>query len=151
MKCLKEPLSRIANQQDDARGAFFEGRFKSIAILDDESLLATCAYIDLNPVAAGITKVPEASPHTSITARVEKVKAQGRTSDLKAANKAASRGRAHRQASKNPSGSARSKIVANSILHVKACSKDSPSEATCSWSITPAVSSVTARPPSRPS
>ena len=85
MKCLKEPLSRLANRQDNARGAFFEERFKSIAILDDESLLATCAYIDLNPVAAGIVEVPEASPHTSITTRVEHVKAQGRTDDLKAA------------------------------------------------------------------
>ena len=37
-----------------------------MAILDEESLLATCAYIDLNPVAAGIAEVPEASPHTSI-------------------------------------------------------------------------------------
>ena len=78
MKCLKEPLSRLANRQDNARGAFFEERFKSVAILDEESLLATCAYIDLNPVAAGIVEVPEASPHTSITTRVEHVKEQGR-------------------------------------------------------------------------
>jgi len=85
MKCLKEPLARLANQQDKARGAFFEGRFKSVAILDEESLLATCAYIDLNPVAAGIAVVPETSPHTSITTRVEQVKAQGRTGELKAA------------------------------------------------------------------
>ena len=85
MKCLKEPLSRLANLQDKVRGRFFEGRFKSVAILDDESLLATCTYIDLNPVAAGIVEVPEASPHTSITTRVEHVKAQGRTDDLKAA------------------------------------------------------------------
>ncbi len=85
MKCLKEPLSRLANRQDKARGAFFEGRFKSVAILDDESLLATCAYIDLNPVAAGIAEVPEASPHTSITARVEHVKEQDRIPDLTAA------------------------------------------------------------------
>ena len=85
MKCLKEPLSRLANRQDQTRGAFFEGRFKSVAILDEESLLATCAYIDLNPVAAGIVKVPEASPHTSIKTRVEHVKAQHRASDLKAA------------------------------------------------------------------
>jgi len=56
-----------------------------VAILDEESLLATCAYIDLNPVAAGIAEVPEASPHTSVTARVEHVKAQGRTVDLQAA------------------------------------------------------------------
>jgi hypothetical protein len=53
MKCLKEPLARLANRQDQTRGAFFEERFKSIAILDEESLLDACAYIDLNPVAAG--------------------------------------------------------------------------------------------------
>ena len=53
MKCLKEPLARLANREEQTRGAFFEGRFKSVAILDEESLLATCAYIDLNPVAAG--------------------------------------------------------------------------------------------------
>ena len=75
----------MANRQDDTRGAFFEGRFKSVAILDEESPLATCAYIDLNPVAAGVVAVPEASPHTSVTTRVQHVKAQGRTGDLEAA------------------------------------------------------------------
>jgi REP element-mobilizing transposase RayT len=85
MKCLKEPLARLANRQDKTRGAFFEERFKSVAILDEESLLATCTYIDLNSVAAGIAKAPESSPHTSVSTRVEHVKAQGRTSDLKAA------------------------------------------------------------------
>ena len=85
MKCLKEPLSRLANRQEQTRGAFFEGRFKSVAILDEESLLAICAYIDLNPVAAGIAEVPETSAHTSIKQRVEHVEAQGRTEDLKAA------------------------------------------------------------------
>ena len=85
MKCLKEPLSRLANRQDQTRGAFFEGRFKSVAILDEESLLAICAYIDLNPVAAGIAAVPEASPYTSIKTRVEHTKDQGRTEDLQAA------------------------------------------------------------------
>ncbi len=84
MKCLKEPLSRLANRQEQTRGAFFEGRFKSVAILDEESLLAVCAYIDLNPVAAEIAAVPEASEHTSIKERVEHVKAQGRTWELHA-------------------------------------------------------------------
>ena len=85
MKCLKEPLARLANRQEETRGAFFEGRFKSVAILDEESLLATCVYIDLNPVAAGIAQVPESSEHTSIKERVDHVQAQGRTTDLKAA------------------------------------------------------------------
>ncbi len=38
--------------------------------------------IDVNPVAAGIVEVPESSPHTSITARVEHVKEQCRIPDL---------------------------------------------------------------------
>jgi hypothetical protein len=87
MKCLKEPLARLANFQDKTHGFFFEGRFKSVAILDEESLLATCAYIDLNPVAAGIAEIPETSPHTSVKERVDHAKAQGRTEDLKAACK----------------------------------------------------------------
>ena len=87
MKCLKEPLSRLANRQEGTRGAFFEGRFKSVAILDDEALLAVCAYIDLNPVAAGVAAVPEASEHTSLKQRVEHAAAQGRVEDLKAAER----------------------------------------------------------------
>ncbi len=85
MKCLKEPLARLANRQDKTRGAFFERRFKSVAVLDEEALLAVCVYIDLNPVAAGVVPAPEASPHTSIKSRVEHVQDQGRTADLTAA------------------------------------------------------------------
>ena len=55
MKCLKEPLSRRANREDQCRGTFFEARFKSIAILDEEALLTTLAYVDLNPLSAGIS------------------------------------------------------------------------------------------------
>ena len=85
MKCLKEPLSRMVNKAEKCTGAFFEGRFKSIAILDDEALLSVSAYIDLNPVAAGIAVAPEESDHTSVKARVDHVKKQGRVKDLQAA------------------------------------------------------------------
>jgi len=82
MKCLKEPLSRKANREEHCRGTFFEGRFKSIAILDEESILTVAAYVDLNPVAAGICPLPEQSPHTSIQERVEHAIAQGRLQDV---------------------------------------------------------------------
>jgi REP element-mobilizing transposase RayT len=85
MKCLKEPLSRMVNKAENCTGAFFEGRFKSIAILDEEALLAVCAYIDLNPVAAGIAETPESSDHTSVKSRVEHVAEQGRVADVQAA------------------------------------------------------------------
>jgi hypothetical protein len=78
MKLLKEPISRRANKEDHCTGTFFEGRFKSVAILDEASLLATCASIDLNPVAAGIAATPGKSSHTSAKARVDHCKAQGK-------------------------------------------------------------------------
>jgi hypothetical protein len=85
MKCLKEPIARLANKEDGTTGAFWQSRYKSIAILDEESLLATCVYIDLNPVAAGLVGLPEESPHTSIKTRVEHCRAKGRMRDLQAA------------------------------------------------------------------
>jgi hypothetical protein len=85
MKALKEPLARMANKEDDCKGTFWESRYKSIAILDDEALLATCAYIDLNPVAAGVAATPETSSHTSVHQRVGHAQAKGRLQDLKAA------------------------------------------------------------------
>ena len=71
MKCVKEPLSRMANREDECRGTFWEARFKSIAILDEEALLTTLAYVDLNVMAVGMAKTPEDSPHTSVKARVD--------------------------------------------------------------------------------
>ena len=85
MKCLKEPLARIANRSDSQTGAFWQSRFKSIAILDTEALLATCAYIDLNPLAAGLARLPEDSPHTSVKTRVDHCRSKGRLDDLQAA------------------------------------------------------------------
>jgi len=79
---LDQPFEQRGYQEELTA---FEGRFKSVAILDEESLLATCAYIDLNPVAAGIAELPEAGEHTSIKERIDHIKAQGRTEDLKAA------------------------------------------------------------------
>ena len=87
MKALKEPLARLANKTDGCRGTFWEARYKSIAILDTEALLATCAYIDLNPVAAGVAETPEKSRHTSIKQRVDHVRRKGAVKRLKAARR----------------------------------------------------------------
>ena len=74
MKCLKEPIARMANHEENCRGAFWDPRFKSIAILDEEALLTTMAYVDLNGFAAGKSATPENSPHTSLKARIEHAK-----------------------------------------------------------------------------
>jgi len=52
-------------------------------LLDDQALLACLAYVDLNPVRAGIAKTPEASKHTSIRRRVKAATSSGRVAGVK--------------------------------------------------------------------
>ena len=70
MRTLNEYIARQTNAEDGVRGRFWEGRFKSQALLDEQALLAAMTYVYLNPVCAGLADDLETSDYTSIQERM---------------------------------------------------------------------------------
>ena len=71
MRCTSENIARRANAEDGCTGRFFEGRYKAQVLLDEASLLACAAYVDLNPIRAARADTPETSDYTGAKERID--------------------------------------------------------------------------------
>lgn len=63
MKDLKQRFTQWYNREEGRRGTIWEQRYKSVLVGDsDDAILAMAAYIDLNPVRAGMVTDPADYP-----------------------------------------------------------------------------------------
>ena len=76
MRCLNEHIARRANAEDGCTGRFWEGRFKSQALLDETALITAMAYVDLNPIRAGMARDLFGSDKTSVQQRLRALTGQ---------------------------------------------------------------------------
>jgi len=63
------PVGKVGIQAHCPR-PFFEGRFKSQAVIDEAALLSCSIYVDLNPIRACVAETPETSEFTAAFERI---------------------------------------------------------------------------------
>lgn len=68
---IKLDFSRFYNKRHNRRGYFWGDRFISVIVENGETLINCLAYIDLNPVRAGIVKRPEEYRWSSVGYHVQ--------------------------------------------------------------------------------
>ncbi len=68
---IKQGFTRFYNRRHDRLGYFWGDRFKSLVVENGETLINCLAYIDLNPVRAGLVERPEEYRWNSIGYHVQ--------------------------------------------------------------------------------
>ena len=71
MREIKVSLARFYNRRHNRRGYFWGDRFKSVIVEKGETLINCLAYIDLNPLRAGMVNRPEEYRWNSIGYHVQ--------------------------------------------------------------------------------
>ena len=85
MGMIAERIARRSNAEEERSGRFWEGRFRSIKLCDDAAVLACMAYVDLNPIRAGLACSLETSNFTSVQRRIQELEEYTRTPPTRSA------------------------------------------------------------------
>ncbi|MCA9135259.1 MAG: hypothetical protein KDB00_00835 [Planctomycetales bacterium] len=83
MRLLNQRIAQKANKEDGASGSFFEGRFKGIPILDEQTVLACAVYVDLNWIRACMAETIEMSDYTSAQRRAHALESESQPAKRK--------------------------------------------------------------------
>ena len=93
MRLMCQRIAQRANREEEESGRFFQDRFKAVRLIDESSLLACSAYVDLNPIRAALAETLEDSEFTSVRRRIEALMADGVDNNDAVASTADKRGR----------------------------------------------------------
>lgn len=76
MRLLCQQIAQRANRDDKEVGKFWQARYRAVRILDETALLASAAYVDLNPIRAALAETIEDSDYTSAQKRCRDLQVQ---------------------------------------------------------------------------
>ena len=73
MRLLCQRIAQRANREEEIPGKFWQNRYRAVRLIDDEAILACAAYVDLNPIRAGMGQTIEDSQFTSARLRLQAI------------------------------------------------------------------------------
>jgi hypothetical protein len=77
MRLLCQHVAQRANREEgEGLGKFWQSRFKAVRVLDEATVLACSAYVDLNPIRAAMAECLESSQYNSAKRRIESLMQQ---------------------------------------------------------------------------
>jgi hypothetical protein len=71
MRLLSQRIAQKANAEEKILGKFWQNRYRAVRLIDEESILACAAYVDLNPIRAALAQTIEDSQFTSAQLRLQ--------------------------------------------------------------------------------